>query len=53
MLDIRRDKDIDDIEGEWFRARGHLSFDQYRDPNNNSFGAMRIFNGDRLIPVAV
>ena len=22
MLDIRRDKDIDDIEGEWFRAGG-------------------------------
>jgi redox-sensitive bicupin YhaK (pirin superfamily) len=53
MLDIRRDKDIYDIEGEWFRARWHFSFYRYRDPDNDSFGAMRVFNDDRLIPGAV
>src|SRR5207244_9581123 len=50
MLRIRRDKDIYDKEGSWFRARWHFSFDEYSDPENDSFGAMRVFNDDRLIP---
>jgi redox-sensitive bicupin YhaK (pirin superfamily) len=53
MLEIRRDRDIHDVEGGWFRARWHFSFDDYRDPENDSFGAMRVFNDDRLIPGAV
>jgi redox-sensitive bicupin YhaK (pirin superfamily) len=53
MITVRRDKDIYDTEGGWFRARWHFSFDQYRDPDNDSFGAMRVFNDDRLIPGAV
>ena len=53
MLEIRRDDEIYDIEGEWFRARWHFSFDRYRDPENNGFGAMRVFNDDRLIPGAI
>ena len=53
MLEIRRDADIYDIEGEWFHARWHFSFDRYRDPENDSFGALRVFNDDRLIPGAV
>ena len=53
MITIRRDRDIYDTEGGWFRARWHFSFDQYRDPENDSFGAMRVFNDDRLIPGAV
>ena len=53
MITVRRDKDIYDTEGGWFRARWHFSFDQYRDPENDSFGAMRVFNDDRLIPGAV
>ena len=52
-IDIRRDADIYDTEGGWFRARWHFSFDQYRDPENDSFGAMRVFNDDRLVPGAV
>jgi redox-sensitive bicupin YhaK (pirin superfamily) len=52
-LKIRRDADIHDTEGGWFRARWHFSFDSYRDPENDSFGAMRVFNDDRLIPGAV
>ena len=50
---IRRDAEIHDVEGGWFRARWHFSFDQYVDPENDSFGAMRVFNDDRLIPGAV
>ena len=53
MITIRRDREIFDTEGGWFRARWHFSFDQYRDPENDSFGAMRVFNDDRLIPGAV
>ena len=53
MITIRRDADIFDISRDWFRARWHFSFDQYRDPENDGFGAMRVFNDDRLIPGAV
>jgi redox-sensitive bicupin YhaK (pirin superfamily) len=53
VIAIRRDKEIFDIEGGWFRARWHFSFDQYRDPENDQFGAMRVFNDDRLIPGAI
>ena len=53
MIAIRRDSDIYDIEGGWFRARWHFSFAEYRDPANDSFGAMRVFNDDRLIPGAI
>ncbi len=35
MIIVRRDKDIHDTEGGWFRARWHFSFDTYRDPEND------------------
>jgi redox-sensitive bicupin YhaK (pirin superfamily) len=50
---IRRDAEIYDIDGEWFRARWHFSFDRYRDPDNMGWGNMRVFNDDRLIPGAI
>jgi len=53
MIKIRRDADIHDVEGGWFRARWHFSFDDYRDSENDSFGAMRVFNDDRLVPGAI
>jgi redox-sensitive bicupin YhaK (pirin superfamily) len=53
MLKVRRDSEIYDTKGGWYRARWHFSFDQYRDPENDGFGAMRVFNDDRLIPGAV
>jgi quercetin 2,3-dioxygenase len=53
VIDVRRDHEIYDIEGGWFHARWHFSFDQYRDPANDGFGAMRVFNDDRLTPGAV
>jgi quercetin 2,3-dioxygenase len=53
MLTIRRDKEIHREEGGWFTARWHFSFDHYRDPENNGFGAMRVFNDDRLVPGAI
>lgn len=53
MITIRRDSEIFETSGGWFRARWHFSFDHYRDPENDGFGAMRVFNDDRLIPGAV
>ena len=53
MRVIRRDSQIHDVSGGWFRARWHFSFDTYQDPENDSFGAMRVFNDDRLVPGAV
>ena len=53
MLQIRRNREIYEVEGGWFHARWHFSFDQYRDPENDSFGALRVFNDDLLIPGAV
>jgi quercetin 2,3-dioxygenase len=52
-LRIRRDDEISDVEGGWFRARWHYSFDTYRDPEYTRFGTMRVFNDDRLVPGAV
>jgi redox-sensitive bicupin YhaK (pirin superfamily) len=49
MITIRRDAEIYETEGSWFRARWHFSFDTYRDPDNDGFGAMRVFNDDRLV----
>ena len=53
MLHLRRDSEIFRIDGGWFQARWHFSFDRYRDPENMGFGLLRVFNDDRLIPGAV
>src|SRR5438034_1489026 len=50
---IRRDQEIYDIDGGWFIARWHFSFDRYHDPENMGWGNMRVFNDDRLIPGAI
>jgi quercetin 2,3-dioxygenase len=52
-ISIRRDEQISDVDGGWFRARWHYSFDSYYDPAYMGFGTMRVFNDDRLIPGAV
>ncbi len=53
MIRIRRDPEISDVDGGWFRARWHYSFDTYHDPEYLSFGTLRVFNDDRLIPGAI
>ena len=52
-LGLRRDASIFDIDGGWFRARWHFSFDQYSDPDNMGIGTLRVFNHDTLVPGAV
>jgi redox-sensitive bicupin YhaK (pirin superfamily) len=50
---IRRDAEISDVDGGWFRARWHFSFDTYYDPEYMKFGTLRVFNDDRLVPGAI
>ena len=50
---IRRDAEISDVDGGWFRARWHFSFDSYHDPEYMQFGTLRVFNDDRLVPGAI
>ncbi len=49
---IRSDKEIHHETGEWFDCRWHFNFGSYRDPNpaNEHFGAMRVFNDNRVFP---
>ena len=53
MIEVRRDAEIYEKEGGWFRTRWHFSFDEYVDPAQMGFGTMRVFNDDRLIPGAI
>ncbi len=50
---IRREAEISDVDGGWFRARWHFSFDTYDDPEYMQFGTLRVFNDDRLVPGAI
>ena len=52
-ITIRRDAEISDVDGGWFRARWHFSFDTYHDPEYMRFGTLRVFNDDRLVPGAI
>jgi redox-sensitive bicupin YhaK (pirin superfamily) len=52
-IKIRRDAEISDVDGGWFRARWHFSFDTYHDEEYMRFGTLRVFNDDRLIPGAI
>ena len=47
-LQVRRDADIFEIDGGWFHARWHFSFDQYYDAENMGIGYLRVFNHDTL-----
>jgi redox-sensitive bicupin YhaK (pirin superfamily) len=53
VITIRRDAEISDVDGGWFRARWHYSFDSYHDPAYMRFGTLRVFNDDRLVPGAI
>ena len=52
-VQVRRNRDIYEIDGGWFHARWHFSFDQYRDPENMNVGLLRVFNHDTLRPGAI
>ncbi len=50
MIQLIRSADRYHIENEWLSAYWHFSFDHYRDPNNISFGPLRVFNNDTIAP---
>jgi redox-sensitive bicupin YhaK (pirin superfamily) len=52
-LAVRRDADIYEIDGGWFHARWHFSFDRYHDPEQMGIGYLRVFNHDTLRPGAI
>jgi redox-sensitive bicupin YhaK (pirin superfamily) len=52
-VSVRRDAEISDVDGGWFRARWHFSFDTYFDPEYVQFGTLRVLNDDRLVPGAI
>ncbi len=49
---IRPERSIYRIDGGWFKARWHFSFDRYSDPDNMGIGTLRVFNHDTLVPGA-
>ena len=51
-LRVRPDRSIYSIDGGWFKARWHFSFDRYRDPDNMGIGTLRVFIPDTLVPGA-
>jgi hypothetical protein len=51
-LKIRPARSIYGIDGGWFKARWHFSFDRYSDPDNMGIGTLRVFNHDTLVPGA-
>ena len=53
MITIRPVESLHHVEGGWFSANWHFSFDTYDDPENTWFGDLRVFNDDTLIPGAV
>lgn len=46
MIDIRRKDAHHRMRAGWLDARWHFSFDRYYDPQNLSFGPLRVFNDD-------
>jgi redox-sensitive bicupin YhaK (pirin superfamily) len=53
MITLRPRATLFHVEGGWFSANWHFSFDTYADPENTWFGDLRVFNDDGLVPGAV
>jgi quercetin 2,3-dioxygenase len=49
---VRPQQSIYRIDGGWFQARWHFSFDRYSDPDHMGIGTLRVFNHDTLVPGA-
>lgn len=50
MLRITRSGERYHFETDWLSAYWHFSFDHYYDPENVSFGPLRVFNNDTIQP---
>lgn len=56
-LELRKKADIFHIKEDWFEGYWHFSFGMppqgFHDPDNTSFGTLRVFNVDTLVPGGV
>jgi quercetin 2,3-dioxygenase len=56
-IQVRKKNEIFHIKEDWFEGYWHFSFgvppQGFQDPNNTSFGALRVFNIDTLVPGGV
>lgn len=50
MIQTIRSKDRYHAETDWLSTNWHFSFDHYHDPDNMSFGPLRVFNDDTVAP---
>ena len=50
VIQTIRSKDRYHAETDWLSTNWHFSFDHYHDPNNMSFGPLRVFNDDTIAP---
>ena len=56
MIKIRKKEEIFHIREDWFEGYWHFSFggpQGFHDPENTSFGTLRVFNVDTLVPGGV
>lgn len=52
MLQVIRGKDRHHVDAGWLSTYWHFSFDDYYDPDNISFGPLRVFNDDVIQPAS-
>jgi redox-sensitive bicupin YhaK (pirin superfamily) len=52
MFKIIRSKDRHHVDAGWLSSYWHFSFDDYYDPDNISFGPLRVFNDDVVQPAS-
>src|SRR5487761_791552 len=50
MIQTIRSKDRYHLESDWLSTNWHFSFADYHDPDNISFGPLRVFNDDTVAP---
>ena len=50
MIELRPFVNLGHFENDWLKARYHFSFGEYFDPSRVSFGALRVWNDDRISP---
>ena len=50
MIKIINNEDRYHFQSDWLSTYWHFSFDHYYDPSNVGFGALRVFNDDRIRP---
>jgi redox-sensitive bicupin YhaK (pirin superfamily) len=50
MIDIRKFDSLGHADHGWLDARHHFSFADYHDPARMSWGAIRVWNDDRIAP---